>query len=134
MILFELKAIIFNVLFGIFFFITINTLSLYEIKIKFKIITNILYFVLTIFCGIIYITYLDLIFFSFNYYYILFLILGFIIAKSFDVFKTQKQILVFNYFVFKTTNIIKKVTLFLINYNFWNKLLNKFKKIIKKKE
>jgi hypothetical protein len=129
-IIFELKAIGINVLFGIFFFIIINTFSLYESKIKSKIIINIFYFVLTIVAGILYIIYLDLILFSFNFYFPFFIILGFYIAYNIKLFKTEKYTPTINYLVKLIINIIKKVFLFLINYKFWKKL----KQIIKKKE
>ena len=122
MIIFELKAIGINVLFGIFFFIIINTFSLYESKIKSKIIINIFYFVLTIVAGILYIIYLDLILFSFNFYFPFFIILGFYIAYSIKLFKTEKYTPTLNYLVKLIINIIKKVFLFLINYNFWHKI------------
>ena len=130
MILFELKAIVLNFLFGLFFYISLNTISFYEVKIKYSLIINLLYFLSTLFCGIIYIIYIDSIFLSFNYYYILFIILGFYFAYSSKYFKLRKSLPLFNYLFLKTLNIIKKVFLFLINYNFWKKL----KQIIKKKE
>lgn len=128
MILFELKAIGVNLLFGMFFAIVINTLSLYEVKIKNKIIINLFYFILTIFCGIIYIIYLDLILFSFNYNFPLFIIFGFFIANRFYQLKPNKYIPIFNYLVIKTIKIIKKVFLFLINYSLWRKIKLKIKK------
>lgn len=128
MILFELKAIGVNLLFGMFFAIMINTLSLYEVKIKNKIIINLFYFILTIFCGIIYIIYLDLILFSFNYNFPLFIIFGFFIANRFYQLKPDKYIPIFNYLVIKTIKIIKKVFLFLINYSLWRKIKLKIKK------
>lgn len=130
MILFELNAIVLNFLFGLFFYISLNTISFYEVKIKYKLIINLLYFLSTLFCGIIYIIYIDSIFFSFNYYYILFIVLGFYFVYSSKYFKIRKRLPLFNYLFLKTLNIIKKVFLFLINYNFWKKL----KQIIKKKE
>lgn len=122
MILFELKAIGINVLFGIFFYIIVNTFSLYEYKLKSKIIINFFYFALTVFTGIIYIIYLDAILFTFNFYYILFIIIGFYIAFTINLFKTERYLLVFNYFVKSTLTITKKVFLFLINYSFWSKV------------
>ena len=129
MILIELKAIGINLLFGIFYYIIINTFSLYEVKIKFKIIINILYFVLTVFCGIVYIVYLDLILFTFNFYYLLIIMLGFFMAEKNKYLKTEKYIVIFNYLFQKSLFIIKKVFLFLINYSFWTKI--KIKKKIK---
>ena len=129
MILFEIKAIGINILFGIFFFIIVNTTSLYEGKIKSKILTNIFYFVLTIGSGIIYIIYLDKILFSFNFYYILFIALGFYIASIIKFFKTEKYTVLFTYLVFKLSVIVKKVFLFLINYSFWRKIKIKRKVI-----
>ena len=131
MILIELKAIGINLLFGIFFFIIINTLSLYEVKIKQKFITNLLYFILTVFCGIIYIIYLDLILFTFNFYYVLFIIFGFYIAYKTKYFQTKKFLPTFHYLIRKALLILKKVFLFLINYSFWTKI--KIKKKIKDK-
>ena len=131
MILFEIKAIGINILFGIFFFIIVNTTSLYEGKIKSKILTNIFYFVLTIGSGIIYIIYLDKILFSFNFYYILFIALGFYIASIIKFFKTEKYTVLFTYLVFKLSVIVKKVFLFLINYSFWRKIKIK-RKVIQK--
>ena len=131
MILFELKAIGINILFGIFFFIIVNTFSLYEHKIKYKIIINIFYFVLTISIGIIYIFYLDLILFDFNFYFILFIILGFYLAYNIKLFKTAKYTPLVNYLVKLLIKIIKKVFLFLINYSFWKKM--KLKRKIKDK-
>ena len=131
MILFELKAIGINLLFGIFFFITINTISLYEVKIKTKIFINLLYFVLTIFCGIIYIFYLDLILFSFNFYYLIFITLGFYFASKTKYFRTEKYILLLNFLISKLFIILKKVFLFLINYSFWSQI--KIKRKIKDK-
>ncbi len=131
MILFELKAIGINLLFGIFFYIAVNTFSLYEVKIKSNILINLLYFVLTIFCGIIYIIYLDLILYSFNFYYLLLISLGFFIAYKSKYLKTQKYITLFNYLLLKLLVIIKKVFLFLINYSFWSKI--KIKRKIKDK-
>ena len=131
MILFELKAIGINILFGIFFFIIVNTLSLYESKLKSKILINIFYFVITIITGILYIIYLDLILFSFNFYFIFFIILGFYIGYAIKIFKTEKYLPIFNYLVKLVINIIKKVSLFLINYSFWKKI--KLKRKIKDK-
>ena len=122
MILFELKAIGINILFGIFFYIIVNTFSLYEYKLKSKIIINFFYFALTVFTGIIYIIYLDAILFTFNFYYILFIIIGFYIAFTINLFKTERYLLVFNYLVKSTLTITKKVFLFLINYSFWSKV------------
>ena len=133
MILSEIKAILLNLLFGMFFYITLSTFSLYEEKIKSKIINNLLYFVLTVLCGIIYIFYIDKIFFSFNYYYILFIVLGFYFGYKNKFFKTGKKVSMFNYWLKKLLIIIKKVTLFLINYKLWSKLAKKIKQIIKKK-
>ena len=129
MILFELKAIGINLLFGCFFFITINTIGLYEVKIKSKVLTNLLYFVLTISCGIIYIIYLDKILFSFNFYYLLFLSIGFLIASKTKYLRTEKYVVLFHYLVKKSMLVIKKVFLFLINYSFWSKI--KLKRKIK---
>ena len=129
MILFELKAIGINLLFGSFFFITINTIGLYEVKLRSKILINLLYFVLTISCGIIYIFYLDKILFSFNFYYLLFISLGFFIASKTKYLRTDKNVVILNYLVIKALFIIKKVFLFLINYSFWSKI--KIKRKIK---
>ena len=131
MILFELKAIGINLLFGIFFFITINTLHLYEVKIRLKNFINLLYFVLTISCGIIYIFYLDSILFSFNFYYLIFITLGFYIASKTKYFSIKKYIILLNYLISKSFIILKKVFLFLINYSFWSKI--KIKREIKDK-
>jgi hypothetical protein len=130
-ILIELRAIGVNLLFGAFFYIIINTFSLYEVKVKSKVLSNLLYFVFTIFCGIIYIVYLDVILFDFNFYYLLFIALGFYIAHKSKYLKTEKYIKFFNYLIFKLLIIIKKVFLFLINYSFWSKI--KIKKKIKDK-
>ena len=133
MILFELRAIGVNLLFGMFFAIMINTLSLYEFKIRNKIIINLFYFILTILCGVIYIVYLDLILFSFNYNFIIFICLGFFIANKFYSFKPNKYIPTFHYLIKTSIKIIKKVFLFLINYSLWIKVSNKIHKFIKNK-
>ena len=131
MIIFELKAIGINFLFGIFFYIIVNTFSLYESRVKSKILINFFYFFITISIGVIYILYIDSIFISFNFYYILFIVLGFYIASSTKPFKTEKYILIFEYFIKTIVTIIKKVFLFLINYSFWSKIKPKRKTISK---
>ena len=131
MIIFELKAMGINFLFGIFFYIIVNTFSLYEDKVKSKILINFFYFFITISIGVIYILYIDSIFISFNFYYILFIVLGFYLTSSTKPFKTKKYIHVFEYFIKTILTIIKKVSLFLINYSFWTKI--KLKRKIKDK-
>lgn len=133
MIIFELKAIGVNLLFGMFFSIMINTLSIYEPKVKNKIIINLFYFILTIFCGILYIIYLDLILFSFNYNFIIFIIIGFYTANKCYQFKLNKYLTIFEFLVTNILKLIKKVFLFLINYSLWIKVIGKFKQIIKNK-
>lgn len=130
MILFELKAIGINILFGLFFFILVNTFSLYEVKLKKKSIINLFYFVITVGVGILYIIYLDLLLYSFNFYYILFIIMGFYIGNIGKLFKTKKYLPTFNYFIVLNLKIIKKIFLFLINYSLWKKV--KFKRKEKK--
>lgn len=123
MILLELQAIGINILFGIFFYILINLFSFYETKIKNYIIINIIYFIITILSTILYIFYLDRILFSFNFYYIIFIFLGFFISGKIKYFKTEKALNLANYIAFKMLTIVKKVFLFLINYSFWRKLI-----------
>ena len=120
-----------NFLFGIFFYIIVNTFSLYEDKVKSKILINFFYFFITISIGVIYILYIDSIFISFNFYYILFIVLGFYLASSTKPFKTKKYIHVFEYFIKTILTMIKKVSLFLINYSFWTKIKLKRKTISK---
>lgn len=123
MILIELQAIGINILFGIFFFISVNTFSFYEVKIKNFIIINIIYLIITTLLSILYIYYLDKLLFSFNFYYLFFLILGFFISSKIKYFKTEKALNITNYMVLKLLIIVKKVFLFLINYSFWRKLV-----------
>ena len=130
MILFELKAIGINILFGLFFFILVNTFSLYEVKLKKKSIINLFYFVITVGVGILYIIYLDLLLYAFNFYYILFIIMGFYIGNIGKLFKTKKYLPMFNYLIVLNLKIIKQTFLFLINYSLWKKI--KFKRKEKK--
>ena len=128
MILFELKVIGINILFGLFFYICVNTFSLYEVKLKYKSIINLFYFLITILTGVLYIIYLDLIMYSFNFYYIIFIVLGFYIGHIGKLFKTKKYTPLFNYLIKLLLLIIKKVFLFLINYPFFSKIKLKRKK------
>lgn len=121
MILFELKAIGVNLLFGSFFYIMINTLCFYEVKAN-KIFVNFLYFVLTIIWGLLYIIYLDYFIFKFNLYFVLFIVLGYFITSRIKWFNLNSKLVIFNYFINLNFKIIKKVFLFLINYSFWKKL------------
>ena len=123
MILFELKMIGINLLFGIFYYIWINAISFYESRIKIKIIINFLYLLATILFGVIYIIFLDIFILKFTFYFVLFIILGYFISYKVKWLKLENKLVIFNFMVTSIIKIIKKVSLFLINYSFWNKLI-----------
>lgn len=127
MIIFELKAIGVNLIFGIFYYIMINTICFYEVKIKSKILINFLYFFITIFTGIIYISYIEFFHFKFNFYFVFFISLGYFISHKIKWFKLENKLHTFNYLLSIIKIYIKKVSLFLINYSFWHKLITIFK-------
>lgn len=127
MILLELKAIGINILFGIFFSITINFISLLFTKNK-PILSNAIYFIFTICCGILYIIYIDKIFIKFNLYFVVFIVLGFYIGSTSSKFNIDKQLKLFKYLMKFFLNTFNKILKISINYNLWNSIIISFKK------
>lgn len=122
MIIFQLKAIGVNLLFGMFFYVVVNTICFYEQRIKNVFLINFLYFILTTISGLLYIIYLDLILFEFNPYFILFIFFGYFLAYQLKWFKLTDKLILMNFLTRKMICFIKKVFLFLINYSFWHKI------------
>lgn len=133
MILNDLIAILFNILFGMFFSITLNITDVFVSKKNRIIISNIVYFLITVLSGILYILYIDKIFFVFKIYYLLFLVLGFFMVLKFNIFKIEKQLLFFSSIIKLIFKILRKTFLFSINFALWASFFNFFNKRIKNK-
>jgi hypothetical protein len=127
MILLELEAIGINILFGIYFYISLNAISLLFTK-KNPFLSNLIYFLITLFNGLIYILYIDKIFLNFNFYYLLFITIGFYLAYTSKYLKLNKQIPLFKYLIKKLLLTTKYIFLFLINYKLWISIIKTLKK------
>lgn len=128
MIILELKAIGINILFGIFSATIISAISFFIDKYNKPILSNIIYFITTIFLGILYILYIDLIFFIFNFYYLLFIILGFILSCKINWLNIKDRLPLFVFIAKVLLKFLKNLLLFMINYKLWIKIIEKFKK------
>lgn len=127
MILLELEAIGINILFGIYFYISLNAISLLFTK-KNPFLSNLIYFLITLFNGLIYILYIDKIFLNFNFYYLLFITTGFYLAYTSKYLTINKQIPLFKYLIKKILLTTKHIFLFLINYKLWISIIKTLKK------
>jgi hypothetical protein len=128
MIILELKAIGINILFGIFSATIISAISFFIDKYNKPILSNIIYFITTVFLGILYIVYIDLIFFVFNFYYLLFIILGFILSSKINWLNIKDRLPLFVFIAKVLLKFLKNLLLFMINYKLWIKIIEKFKK------
>jgi len=133
MILNDFIAVMFNILFGMFFSIALNIADVFTSRKNNIIISNLIYFFVTILSGILYIIYIDKIFFVFKLYYLLFLTLGFFVVLKFNFLKIEKQLLFFSSIIKVVFKLLGKVLLFSINYALWASFFNFFNKRIKNK-
>lgn len=117
MIFVQLKSIVINLLFGAFISIIFSTIEYYENKKPIKVVFWFIYFFTTIALGILYVAYLDKIFFPFNFYYLLFIVLGYSIAYNGKFFKMANYLKLFNFVLRKLLSFFKWLALFSINYS-----------------
>ena len=128
MIPFELLIIGINILFGIFSITIINALSILLKNKNNPILSNILYFLVTILCGFIYILYIDKIFYSFKLYYLLFIIIGFLLAVKIKFLHINNYFPLFVYLNKMLFIFAKNLLLFSINYKLYKSIKNALKK------
>ena len=130
----QLKSIVINLLFGAFISILFSTIEYYENKKPNKIVFWFAYFFATIVLGILYIVYLDKIFFAFNFYYLLFIVLGYSIAYNSKFFKVANYLKLFNHILLKLLSFLKWLALFSINYSMIKQIKKKLVVFKKKRQ
>lgn len=129
MIILELKNVVINILFGIFTLNIINFLSLLIDKYHKPIVSNFFYFLISILCGLIYIVYIDKVFFDFKFYYLLFILIGFVLVCKISFLNINSNFILFSFLIKTSMGFFKKILLFSINYSFFKAFIINLKNI-----
>lgn len=133
MIILELKIIGINVLYGVFSISILNALSLLIDKYQKPLFSNFFYFLTTLLLGLIYIVYIDTVFFDFKLYYLIFIFLGFLLTSKLKFLNINNNFKLFIYLNKLIINFLKHFLCFMINYSFFKTLFNLIKPLFAKK-
>lgn len=128
MIFLEFKSIILNIFFGIMFTFFIDLASVFLHKNKSIILENLIYFLITILIGFVYIFYLDNSIFVFRFYHILFICLGVYLSNKFSYLNIRNNSTFFKILLSKSRQIMINFLLFSINFKLWFLIYKKFSK------